>query len=85
MSVLQDISVRWPVLDEANIRAGSRLGLALDTDRRLHLFVDNKHVGMVAPHIPDPCYFMFDLYWYCTKVLHCFNVIARSCQFSCCC
>ena len=24
----------------------------------MHLYVDNKHVGIFAPHIPDPCYFM---------------------------
>ena len=65
------------MLNEAKVRVGSRLGLALDTDRRLHLCVDNKHEGVVARHIPDPCNFMFDLFDHCTKVLHCFNVIAR--------
>ena len=84
MSVVQDDSAQWPVLERAKVHVGSRLGLALGIDRRLHLYVDNKHEGVVAPHIPDPCYFMFDLYRYCRKVLHCFNVIARNCQFSCC-
>ena len=45
------------------------MGLVVDTDRSLHLYVDGKDQGVVGPDIPDPCYFMFDLYAYCTKVL----------------
>ncbi|XP_070176284.1 neuralized-like protein 4 [Littorina saxatilis] len=56
----------WSVLDE--LAAGSKVGLAVDTDRSLHLYVDGKHQGVVAPDIPTPCYFMFDLYSRCTKV-----------------
>ena len=51
-----------------NVHVGSRLGLVVDTDRSLHLYVDGKDQGVVARDIPDPCYFMFDLYGYCTKV-----------------
>ena len=40
----------------------------MDTDRSLHLYADGEDQGVVAPHIPDPCYFMFDLFDYCTKV-----------------
>ncbi|KAK7094664.1 neuralized-like protein 4 [Littorina saxatilis] len=57
---------KWPVLDE--LAAGSKVGLAVDTDRSLHLYVDGKHQGVVAPDIPTPCYFMFDMVSRCTKV-----------------
>ncbi|KAK7094667.1 tripartite motif-containing protein 2-like [Littorina saxatilis] len=56
----------WSVLDE--LAAGSKVGLAVDTDRSLHLYVDGKHQGVVAPDIPTPCYFMFDMNSRCTKV-----------------
>ena len=56
------------MLYKDNVHVGSRLGLVVDTDRCLHLYVDGKDRGVVASHIPDPCYFMFDLYDYCTKV-----------------
>ena len=65
------------MLYKDNVHVGSRLGLVVDTDRSLHLYVDGKDQGVVAPHISDPCYFMFDLYAYCTKVLHCFCVTDR--------
>ena len=48
---------------------GSHVGLVVDTDRSLHLYVDGKDQGVVAPDIPDPCYFMFDLYSRCTKAV----------------
>ncbi|XP_070176268.1 neuralized-like protein 4 isoform X1 [Littorina saxatilis] len=53
------------VLDK--LAVGSKVGLAVDTDRSLHLYVDGKHQGVVAPDIPTPCYFMFDMFAYCTK------------------
>ncbi len=64
------------MLKGTNVRIGTRVGLAvLATDRSLHLYVDGTERGVVAPHLPDPCYFMFDLGYRCTKVLHLF------CQF----
>ena len=59
-----------------NVRIGTRVGLAvLATDRSLHLYVDGTERGVVAPDVPDPCCFMFDMGFYCSKVLHWF------CQF----
>ena len=66
-SVLQD-GIKWPALKRKRVHVGSRLGLVVDTDRSLHLYVDGNDQGVVASHIPDPCYFMFDLFNYCTKV-----------------
>ena len=67
-SVLQD-GIKGPVLNWKRVYVGSRLGLVVDTDRSLHLYADGKDQGVVASHIPDPCYFMFDLFNHCTKVL----------------
>ena len=50
------------------LRPGSRVGLALDSARCLHLYVNCREKGLIAPDIPDPCYFMFDMFAYCTKV-----------------
>ena len=69
--VMQEFSGR-PVLDKNHVHVGSRLGLLLDTYRSLHLYVDGKDRGLIAPYIPDPCYFMFDLFSYCRKVLYSF-------------
>ena len=67
---VQQKSWKWLMLSSLSV--GSHVGLAVDTDRSLHLYVDGKDQGVVAPDIPDPCYFMFDLFSRCTKVLRCF-------------
>ena len=67
------------MLNDTNVNVETRVGLAvLATDRSLHLYVDGTERGVVAPHVPDPCYFMFDLGYRCTKVV-------SSCRGLCCC
>ena len=44
-----------------DVRKGSRVGLALDKSRTLHLYIDGNHVGVVARDVADPCYVMIDL------------------------
>ena len=44
-----------------DVREGSRVGLALDRSRNLHLYIDGNHLGVVAPDVVDPCYVMIDL------------------------
>ncbi|XP_076436776.1 neuralized-like protein 4 [Babylonia areolata] len=57
----------WSVLK--NVMAGTQLGVALDSSRRLHLYVNGKDQGVVTTDtIPDPCHFMFDLFSRCTQV-----------------
>ncbi|XP_076436894.1 uncharacterized protein LOC143276281 [Babylonia areolata] len=52
-----------------NVVAGTQLGVALDSSRRLHLYVNGKDQGVVTTDtIPDPCHFMFDLFSRCTRV-----------------
>ena len=65
-----NVQQRWenrPVL--YNLPVGCHVGLALDSDRGLHLYVDGTDQGVIGTDVPDPCYFIFDLHAYCTKVL----------------
>ena len=64
---VQQIVEDRPVLDDLPV--GCHVGLALGSDRGLHLYVDGTDQGVIGTDVPDPCYFMFDLYAYCTKVL----------------
>ena len=63
----QQIEEDRPVLRDPPV--GCHVGLALDSDRALHLYVDGNDKGIIGTDVPDPCYFMFDLFGYCTKVL----------------
>ena len=51
-----------------DVRKGSRVGLALDRTRNLHLYIDGNQVGVVAAGVADPCYVMIDLYFSWRKV-----------------
>ena len=64
---VQQIEEDRPVL--CNRPVGSHLGLVLGSDRGLHLYVNATDQGVIGTDVPDPCYFMFDLTGYCTKVL----------------
>jgi len=64
---VQQIKENRPVL--LDLPVGSHLGLGLYSDRGLHLYVDGTDQGVIGTDVPDPCYFMFDLYAHCTKVL----------------
>ncbi|XP_076436899.1 E3 ubiquitin-protein ligase TRIM45-like isoform X2 [Babylonia areolata] len=64
---LYEIGGGWSGLK--NVVAGTQLGVALDSSRRLHLYVNGKDQGVVTTDtIPDPCHFMFDLFSRCTQV-----------------
>ena len=52
-----------------NLPVRCHVGLALGSDRGLHLYVNGTDHGVIGTDVPDPCYFMFDLFAYCTKVL----------------
>ncbi|XP_076450670.1 uncharacterized protein LOC143286778 [Babylonia areolata] len=45
-----------------------RVGLALDSARRLHLFVDGQDQGIAVRNLPDPCYAMFDVVDYYEQI-----------------
>ena len=38
------------------------MGLRVDTDRSLHLYINKQHQGMAAAFVPDPCFAFFDLF-----------------------
>ncbi|XP_070176396.1 E3 ubiquitin-protein ligase TRIM56-like [Littorina saxatilis] len=53
-----------------DVTAGSRVGVGLDTDRYLHVFMDGKDLGVVpgAPSLTQHCYALFDLGYRFKKV-----------------
>ncbi|KAL8619115.1 hypothetical protein ACOMHN_019387 [Nucella lapillus] len=44
-----------------NVRAGSRVGVALDGQSGLHLYVDGTDRGVFASRVPQPCFFFMIL------------------------
>ena len=52
------------------LQVGSRVGLSLDSDHRLHLYVDGQHQGIVDSHVPQPCYALFDMALWTEQVRH---------------
>ena len=64
---VQQMKENRPVLRAPPV--GCHVGLALDSDRGLHLYVNGTDHGVIGTDVPDPCYFMLDLIGYCTKVL----------------
>ena len=53
-----------------HVRVGSRIGFGVDTHRHLHMLLDGRDLGVVAPHtpVPHPCYALFDLSYRLIKV-----------------
>ncbi|KAL8597183.1 hypothetical protein ACOMHN_022230 [Nucella lapillus] len=43
------------------VRAGSRVGLLVDGQGNLHLYVDGTDRGVFASAVPQPCYVLIDL------------------------
>ena len=56
-----------------NVRAGSRIGVGVDTHRHLHVLLDGEDLGVAAPDTPltQPCYALFDLSYRLKKVCIC--------------
>ena len=56
-----------------NVRAGSRIGVEVDTHRHLHVLLDGEDLGVAAPDTPltHPCYALFDLGFWLKKVCIC--------------
>ena len=44
-----------------DVREGGRVGLALDIEKNLHLYIDGNHLGVVASDVAGPSYVMIDL------------------------
>ena len=61
-----------PNLD--TIAPGTTLGLCIDVEARLHLFVNGRNCGIVAKRIPNNPYVFVDLYGSITEVNICSNL-----------
>ena len=46
------------------------MGLSLDSDHSLHLYVDGQHQGIIDSHVPQPCYALFDMAVWTEQVRH---------------
>ncbi|XP_070200617.1 transcription intermediary factor 1-beta-like isoform X3 [Littorina saxatilis] len=51
-----------------SLRAGNRVGVAVDSSHGVHLYVDGKDQGVFSPDLPQPCYALFDVSDYTRKV-----------------
>ena len=47
---------------------GSRVGVRVDRQASLHLFIDGQHQGVAAHNVKQPCFALFDLCFPSTKV-----------------
>ncbi|XP_022100637.1 neuralized-like protein 4 isoform X3 [Acanthaster planci] len=55
-----------PNLDQ--LKEGDTLGVLVDAQGQLHLYVYGRDHGVIAEHIPNPCYPLVDLYGQCKEV-----------------
>ena len=51
-----------------NLPQGSRVGVRVDRQASLHLYVDGQHQGVAAHNVKGPCFALFDLWCPSTKV-----------------
>ena len=52
-----------------SLTAGHNIGVLVDTDHRLHLYVNSVDQGAACDNIPDPCWAVFDLYGKCDEIV----------------
>ncbi|XP_070200611.1 E3 ubiquitin-protein ligase TRIM56-like isoform X2 [Littorina saxatilis] len=51
-----------------SLRAGSRVGVAVDSSHGLHLYVNGQDQGVFYTNLPQPCYALFDVSDYTRKI-----------------
>ena len=63
------------------VKAGSRIGVGVDTHRHLHVLLDGEDLGVAAPDTPltHPCYALFDLSYWLKKVCICMTCRTGRC------
>ena len=55
-------------MDLDSLSAGHLVGVLVDAESRLHLFVNGVDQGVAAGPIASPCYALVDLYGQCVQV-----------------
>ena len=55
-----------PNLDK--LRCGHTVGLLVDDDNSLHMYVNGVDQGIAARDVPNPCHGLVDLYGQCEQV-----------------
>ena len=51
-----------------NLPQGSSVGVRVDRQASLHLYIDGQDQGMAAHDVTQPCFAFFQLWGSCTKV-----------------
>lgn len=51
-----------------NIKEGRSIGVLVDADNNLHLFLDKQDMGVVVQDVPSHCYAVVDLYGQCQQI-----------------
>ncbi|XP_076451881.1 neuralized-like protein 4 isoform X3 [Babylonia areolata] len=54
--------------DLSTVGCGGRVGVRVDGEGCLHVYVDGQDQGVAARDVPQPCFALFDLYGQCTQV-----------------
>lgn len=54
--------------DLTTLNCGNLVGVLVDSEGNLHLYVNGHDQGVAARDIPQPCFAVFDLYGQCTQV-----------------
>jgi len=54
------------------------LGLLVDANSCLHLYVNGMDQGVAAQDIPSPCYLFIDLYGQCEQVSTELNMVQKA-------
>nr|KAG5698954.1 hypothetical protein BaRGS_024875 [Batillaria attramentaria] len=54
--------------DLSTVQCRHMVGIMVDNDACLHVFVNGHDQGVAARDIPQPCYALFDLYGQCTQI-----------------
>ncbi|KAJ8320876.1 hypothetical protein KUTeg_002463 [Tegillarca granosa] len=54
--------------DLNQLQCGHIIGILVDDDASLHLYVNGVDQGIASKHIPNPCYVIVDLYGKCEQV-----------------
>ncbi|XP_070207113.1 neuralized-like protein 4 isoform X3 [Littorina saxatilis] len=54
--------------DLSTVGCGRRLGVLVDSDSCLHVYIDGNDQGIAAKDVPQPCFALFDVYGQCTQI-----------------
>ena len=69
-----------PNLDTLTV--GQKVGIGVDSNNQLKLFVDDVEQGVAATNIPSTCFVVLDVYGQCEQVSDVRSYISRATRFN---